>query len=99
MALKDDDTGLRKLTLRFFREGLLTFERLKDDMDNFPDSEDALGEWICELSRYSGRAQDLCERWRKLHPTIELPADPDPVNVRREQRQTPFDLPTPNRGS
>ncbi len=99
MAYQDDDAGLRKLTLGFFREGLLTFERLKDDMDNFPDSEAALGEWIAELGRFSDRAQDLCARWRKLHPSVELPADPDPVNVRRELKQTPFDLPTPSRGS
>lgn len=97
MALQDDDAGLRRLTLEFFREGLRTFEMLKDDMDNFPDSGAALGEWIGELSRYSKRAQDLFERWRKLHPDIEVPADPDPVNVRRELKQTPFDLPTPSR--
>jgi hypothetical protein len=95
VTFQDDNAGLRKLTLRFFQEGLAAFERLKDEMDNFPDSEAALGEWIGELSRYSDRAQDLCERWRKLNPDIELPADPDPVNVRREMKRTPFDLPTP----
>jgi hypothetical protein len=98
MAFQDDDAGLRKLTLGFFREGLETFERLKSEMDDFPDSEAALGEWIRALGRYSDRAQDLCERWKKLHPGVELPCDPDPVNVRRELKNTPRDLPTPERG-
>jgi hypothetical protein len=99
LVFRDDDVGLRRLTLQFFREGLQAFERLKEDMDNFPDSEEALGEWIRELSRYSDRAQDLRDRWRKLHPTIELPEDPDHVNVHRKTKKTPHDLPTPVSGS
>jgi hypothetical protein len=98
MTFNDDDVGLRKLTLEFFRDGLRTFERLKDDMDNFPDSNQALGDWICELTRYTNRAQDLCARWKTLHPDIEMPADAGPVDVRRHLKKTPFDLPTPDHG-
>lgn len=93
MPFRDDGAALRRLTIEFFTEGLETFKRLKHEMDDFPDSEEALRDWLGELTLYSRRAQDLCDRWRRLHPELEPRTDTEPDEPGRHLKQTPYELP------
>jgi hypothetical protein len=47
-------------------------------------------DWLTELCQLSRRATDLCVRWRKMAPELELAQEGD---VPRHMRKTPFELP------
>jgi hypothetical protein len=86
----DGKALLRKLSVQFLEEAVETLEQLREDLDNFPDSQEAMRDWLTELCQLSRRATDLCVRWRKMAPELELAQEGD---VPRHMRKTPFELP------
>jgi hypothetical protein len=88
----DETRRLREITLLFFREGMASLAVMQEDMEAFPDSEEARRRWIEEVRQFAARAEGLHHRWTSVYMNIGKPK-PDPVEARTVNYQ---DTPTPS---
>jgi hypothetical protein len=81
--------GLRKLTIRFFEEGMSSLYTLHRDMDDFTDSADARRRWVTEVHAFAERSHELSERWNKVFPRFEESGDVELEHPSHENNPTP----------
>lgn len=93
MVFRNDQGGLRGITVQFLEESLRTLESLKEDMEGFPDSTEARKDWLRELNTFAGRARGLCERWKALHPDLADCLGEEPEELQPWDKKTPLELP------
>ena len=59
----DKDRNLRKLTLRFFEQGMESLVLLRKDFETYPEERATRRRWVDGIREFANRAQRLADEW------------------------------------
>lgn len=85
----DETRRLREITLLFFREAMGSLAVLQEDMEAFPNDEEARKRWMEEIRQFAIRAESLSHRWNSVYMRIGKPQPPAAGTEPPECHDTP----------